>query len=51
VRNPGPDHMRLHPTVTCAHGAATTPHEWTCPAWGHTAPLSTDDYAPDGHTE
>ncbi|WP_435113724.1 hypothetical protein [Nocardiopsis synnemataformans] len=43
---PAPGHMRLRLSVTRAHGAQTTPHGWICPACDHTAPLSTDDYAP-----
>ncbi|GAA1461777.1 hypothetical protein GCM10009603_28040 [Nocardiopsis exhalans] len=42
--------MRLHLRLTRAHGAETTPHKWICPACGHTATLSTDDYAPTTQT-
>ncbi|MFY7065701.1 hypothetical protein ACOQFV_07550 [Nocardiopsis changdeensis] len=42
---PAPGRMRLHLSLTRAHGAEATPHEWICPACGYTAPLSTGDYA------
>ncbi|MGW8526981.1 hypothetical protein [Nocardiopsis sp. NPDC055824] len=43
---PEPGLMRLHLSMTRTHGTEATPHEWTCPVCEHTAPLSTEDYAP-----
>lgn len=42
-----PGSMCLHLSVNQTHGRETTPHEWICPTCDHTAPLSTDNYAPE----